>query len=108
MLTIVNQPMKKRKMSRNLKKKTCCYPKYLSVPSPAKAYRITRYLFFLACVLTCIISPDLTMGILFFLFLFANFKNIWSFQILYSAIISVAKIAVSLLFSVMPCGATHG
>ena len=94
-------------MSRNLKTKTCCYPKYLSVPSPAKAYRITRYLFFLACVLTCIISPDLTMGILFFLFLFANFKNIWSFQILYSAIISVAKIAVSLLFSVMACGVTH-
>ena len=57
-------------MSRNLQKKTCCYPKYLNVPSPARAYKVIRAVFFLACVLTCIISPDLTMGILFFLFLF--------------------------------------
>lgn len=94
-------------MSRNLQKKTCCYPKYLNVRSPARAYKVIRAVFFLACVLTCIISPDLTMGILFFLFLFANFKNIWSFQILYSALISVVKITVSLLFSVRPSLLLH-
>ena len=62
-------------MSRNLQKKTCCYPKYLNVRSPARAYKVIRAVFFLACVLTCIISPDLTMGILFFLFPFADFQS---------------------------------
>lgn len=94
-------------MARDLQKKNCSYPKYMNVRSPARAYKVIRSIFFLACVLTCIISPDLTMGILFFLFIFANFKNIWSFQILYSALISVIKITVSLLFSVFSSPSPH-
>ena len=84
-------------MSRNLDKKKCCYPKYLTVPSPSKVYKVIRVIFLIACLLTCLISPDLTMGILLILFLFANFANIWSFQICYSALVSVIKIVVCLL-----------
>ena len=86
-----------QQMSRNLDKKKCCYPKYLTVPSPSKVYKVIRVIFLIACVLTCLISPDLTMGILLILFLFANFATIWSFQICYSALISVVKIVVCLL-----------
>lgn len=87
-------------MSRNLTKKKCCYPRYLHVRSPAPFYRTARYIFLIACVLTCLISPDLTMGILLFLFVFSNLSNIWNFQVWYSAIISAIKIGVCLLFSV--------
>ena len=87
-------------MSRNLDKKKCCYPRYLRVPSPSRTYHVSRLLFLIACVLTCLISPDLTMGILLFLFVFSNFANIWNFQVWYSSIISVIKIGVSLLFPV--------
>ena len=82
-------------MSRNLDKKKCCYPKYLTVPSPSKVYKVIRVIFLIACLLTCLISPDLT--ILLILFLFANLANIWSFQICYSALVSVIKIVVCLL-----------
>lgn len=88
-------------MSRNLDKKKCCYPRYLHVPSPSRIYHGIRLLFLIACVLTCLISPDLTMGILLFLFIFSNFANIWNFQVWYSAIVSIVKIGVSLLFSVL-------
>ena len=87
-------------MSRNLTKKKCCYPRYLHVRSPAPFYRMARSFFLVACVLTCLISPDLTMGILLFLFIFSNLSNIWNFQVWYSAIISAIKIGVCLLFSV--------
>lgn len=87
-------------MSRNLDKKKCCYPKYLTVHSPSKAYGVIRVIFFIICLLTCLISPDLTMGILLVLFLFAKLANIWSFQICYSALVSVVKIVVCILFDV--------
>ena len=87
-------------MSRNLTKKKCCYPRYLHVRSPAPFYRTARYIFLVACVLTCLISPDLTMGILLFLFIFSNLSNIWNFQVWYSSIISAIKIGVCLIFSV--------
>lgn len=87
-------------MSRDLDAKKVCYPAYLKVRSPAKAYRYTRVVVLIACVLTCIISPDLTLGILLIVFFFANYCNLWMIQVIYSAIISALKIVVSLCFTV--------
>ena len=87
-------------MSRDLDAKKVCYPAYLKVRSPAKAYRYTRVVVLIACVLTCIISPDLTLGILLAVFFFANYCNLWMVQVVYSAIISALKIVVSLYFTV--------
>lgn len=87
-------------MSRDLDAKKVCYPAYLKVRSPAKAYRYTRVVVLIVCVLTCIISPDLTLGILLAVFFFANYCNLWMVQVVYSAIVSALKIVVSLYFTV--------
>lgn len=88
-------------MTRDLDAKKVCYPAYLKVPSPEKVYRYLRVVVLIACVLTCIVSPDLTLGILLIVFIFANYCNLWMVQVVYSALISALKIFVGLYFSVL-------
>ena len=87
-------------MSRNLNSEKCCYPRDVSIPSPVNFYKTIRILFLVACACLCIASPDLCQGILLFLLAFSNFSNMWNFQIWFSSIVSVVKIAISLTLPV--------
>ena len=88
-------------MSRDLSQNKVCYPAYLKRRSPATAYRIVRVIVLIACVLTCSVSPDLTLAILLFVFFFSKFSNLWMIQVIYSAVVSVLKICIGLIFSVV-------
>ena len=87
-------------MSRNLNSEKCCYPRDVNIPSPVNFYKTIRILFLVACACLCIASPDLCQGILLFLLAFSNFSNMWNFQIWFSSIVSVVKIAISLTLPV--------
>ena len=87
-------------MSRNLNSEKCCYPRDVNIPSPVNFYKTIRILFLVACACLCIASPDLCQGILLFLLAFSNFSNMWNFQIWFSSIVSVVKIAINLTLPV--------